>query len=243
MENQNIPSYSEDTKRNRQSKKPIGGLVLILVGVGLLAHKLGLGLPHWLISWPMILIVIGFFMGLRQSFHFGGWVVLIFLGLGFTIEKEFLDYDMRELFWPVAIILMGLFMLFRPGRKRFEKGFGAATADTSAGDFIDSSVVFGGIQKNIISKNFQGGRIENLFGGTDLNMSQADFTGTVVLDFNVAFGGVKLVVPPTWNVKNEVTVILGGIDDKRPIVPDTAQNKVLILRGTLMFGGIDLKSY
>ena len=95
----------------------------------------------------------------------------------------------------------------------------------------------------MISKNFKGGRIESMFGGTELNLMQADFTGTAVLDFNIAFGGVKLYVPPQWNVKSEVTAILGGVEDKRAITPQTDSTKVLLLRGSVMFGGLEIKSY
>ena len=73
---------------------------------------------------------------------------------------------------------------------------------------------------------------------------QADIKGTASIDITQAFGGMKLVVPPHWNIKSEVVCVFGGIDDKRPISNDTADsNKVLILRGTCIFGGIDIRSY
>ena len=167
-------------------------------------------------------------------------MIPIIIGTFFLIQREFLDIRMEHLFWPVFLITMGLYMIFRPKRK-WDRGM---TSDNSNNDFVDSSVAFGGIKKNIISKNFQGGRIENIFGGTDLNMMQADFKGVIVLEFNVAFGGIKLVVPPNWNIRNEITAIMGGIDDKRPQVQQTDDSgKVLVLKGSVMFGGVDIKSY
>lgn len=191
----------------------------------------------------MIPIAIGLFIGAKHNFRFGGWIIPIFVGLAFLMEDVFLGYDVRHYFWPTVIILIGLFMIIRPRRRKWDTDFVAGTNDTTAGDFIDSSIVFGGAKKTVITKNFQGGRIENIFGGTDLNMMQADFKGTVVMDFSVMFGGVKLLVPPQWIIKNEIAAILGGIDDKRPVVPDADPNKVLVLRGTVTFGGLDIKSY
>ena len=222
----------------------MGGLVLVAIGSLLLARQMGVHLPHWLFSWEMIPIGIGLFIGARQSFRLGGWLIPIFIGVAFLIQDEILDFDMRQYFWPIAIISIGLFMILRPRRGRWEKEIVAgAGTEKNGGDTLDSSIVFGGVKKNIISKNFQGGRIETLFGGTDLNLMQADFTGTIVINFNIAFGGSKLVVPPQWNVRNEITAILGGIEDKRSLVQDVDANKVLVLKGTVMFGGVEIKSH
>jgi len=223
-----------------KSNRPLGGMILIIIGSVLLARQLDVDLPRWLFSWEMILIGIGLFIGARRSFQPGGWIVPIIIGTVFLVQHEWIGWDYRHFFWPVIIIGIGLYMIFRPKHKEWERGF---TSESSSDDFINSSVVFGGVKKKMITKNFQGGSIDNIFGGTDLDLMQADFKGTIVMDFNVAFGGVKLVVPPHWNIKNEVTPILGGIDDKRPVVPVEDASKLLVLRGTIMFGGLDIKSY
>ena len=58
------------------------------------------------------------------------------------------------------------------------------------------------------------------------------------------FGGTKLVVPPTWDVQSEMVAIFGGVDDKRQIKGvHLDPNKVLILDGTCIFGGIEIRSY
>ena len=43
-----------------------------------------------------------------------------------------------------------------------------------------------------------------------------------------------------------MVAIFGGVEDKRPQLADTSTvnpNKVLVLKGTCIFGGIDIKSY
>ena len=81
-------------------------------------------------------------------------------------------------------------------------------------------------------------------GGTEVNLSQADIQGTITLDTTNIFGGTKLIVPASWEVKSEATAIFGGIEDKRDlhaIKPDPA--KVLIIDGTCIFGGIEIRNY
>ena len=111
-------------------------------------------------------------------------------------------------------------------------------------DFVDSTSFFGGAKKNIISKNFKGGDIVNVFGGTELDLSRADFNGTAIIDLTTIFGGTKLVVPSNWTVKSEAVTIFGGMEDKRNVqaLSDSAQ-KILILKGTIIFGGIEIKSF
>ena len=101
------------------------------------------------------------------------------------------------------------------------------------------------MKKNIISKNFRGGESVTVFGGTEINLTQADISGAVGLEITQIFGGTKLIVPANWTVQSkELVAILGGIDDKRPPVPNAgAPEKVLILKGTCLLGGIEIRSY
>ncbi|GEO04920.1 hypothetical protein AAE02nite_25840 [Adhaeribacter aerolatus] len=111
-------------------------------------------------------------------------------------------------------------------------------------DFLSSTSVFGGVKKNIISKNFQGGEIVTFLGGAEINLSQADIQGRVILDVTQVLGGTKIIVPPHWDVISEVAAIFGGVEDKRFLQSGTIDhNKVLIIRGTSLLGGIDIRSY
>lgn len=121
-------------------------------------------------------------------------------------------------------------------------------AGSSAGgpeDYLDTVSIFGGIKKNIVSKNFKGGDIVTIMGGAEINLTQADIHGTIVIDITQVFGGTKLILPPQWKVSSDLAALFGGIEDKRPIVQaiHLADDKVVILRGTSVFGGIDIRSY
>jgi predicted membrane protein len=113
-------------------------------------------------------------------------------------------------------------------------------------EYIDSVSFLGGTKKNIISKTFKGGDIVNVLGGSQLNLSRADIQGTVTLSVTQVFGGTKLIVPANWEIKlSETVTICGGIEDKRPLQTPASgdEQKVLILAGTTVFGGIEIKSF
>ncbi len=118
-------------------------------------------------------------------------------------------------------------------------------ATDSKEDYVNATSVFGGTKKNILSKNFKGGEIVNIFGGTELNLSQADINGEAVIEMTTIFGGTKLIIPSNWTVKSDAAIIFGGIEDKRPVSPidESTHRKILRLKGTVIFGGIDIKSY
>jgi predicted membrane protein len=81
-------------------------------------------------------------------------------------------------------------------------------------------------------------------GGSEIDLTQSDFNGKIVIDVTNIFGGTKMIVPPTWDVQNDITAIFGGVDDKRQINGVTLDpNKVLVLDGTCMFGGIEIRSF
>lgn len=231
------------------------GLALLVVGAALLLQKMGAGLPDWLFTWPMILIIAGVVTGLKHRFTNVSWLIMIAIGIFFLWDEMIIDLDMKRYFWPVIIIGIGLIFMFRPRKKWYHErerwnlpdenlNFGAGFSQQSAEDVINSTSIFGGVKKVITSKDFKGGEIVCFMGGAEYNLSQADITGPVSIEIIQVFGGTKLVVPPHWEIRSEAVAIFAGIEDKRPAQPGNFDpNKVLILKGTTIFGGIEIKSY
>jgi hypothetical protein len=122
-------------------------------------------------------------------------------------------------------------------------GAGIESKSFSSEDYISATTVLGGIHKNILSKNFKGGDITIFMGGAELNLSQADIQGTAALDITQIMGGTKIVVPPHWTIRSELTSIFGNIEDKRQNIGVPNPDKVLILDGTSVFGGIEIRNY
>ena len=272
----------------------MAGLILIMVGAVLLLHRLDFFFfPGWLFSWPMILILVGLFIGAKHQYRNPAWFILVSIGTIFLMERFYPMINFSRYIWPLLFILFGLYMIFGRNRHRRyhnwpgpdgtnpnagpagpngftgpaaapDAPFTGSNATTNypgssfnptgpagnfagsayASDFLSSTSVFGGVKKNIISKNFQGGEIVTFLGGAEINLSQADIQGRVILDVTQVLGGTKIIVPPHWDVISEVAAVFGGVEDKRFLQPGVIDhNKVLIIRGTSLLGGIDIRSY
>lgn len=258
-DNEEVHGY---IRRGAARDRAIAGLFLILAGSLLFAYKLGAPLPGWLFTFPSLLIAIGLIAGLKHRFRHPAWLIPFGIGIFLSIDHWIPGVNIREYTAPVVIIFIGLFFLLRPknpqrhnkfrefNRKRQEwkekmqEDYVKRYSEINPGDFIDSVCAFGSVKKKIVSKNFTGGDVTCIMGGAELDLSQADIQGRVVLDVTQLFGGTKLIIPPHWDLKTEMAAIFGGIEDKRPLQGTVADmNKVLVLRGTSIFGGIDIKSY
>lgn len=234
----------ETTDRNSErfssrSGKPFAGLILVVIGGLLLGRELGADIPSWIFSWEAFLIGLGVFFGARRNFRPGGWMVMILVGTAFLVDEYYGELGFHHLIWPMVIIFLGLWMILKPRKKREWHFDQSSTSDNT----IDINTVFGGTKKIIVSKDFKGGEINTVFGGNDIDFSQADFTGTAALEINVVFGGVKLIVPPHWKIQSDVSAAFGSVEDKRREASQVADNKTLILKGSVAFGSIEIKSF
>ncbi|MBW4888734.1 cell wall-active antibiotics response protein [Mucilaginibacter sp. HMF5004] len=110
-------------------------------------------------------------------------------------------------------------------------------------DYLDAISIFAGAKKRVLSKDFKGGEIVNIFGGADIDLTQADINGRVIIEVTQVFGGIKLIVPPHWHVTSDMVTLFAGFDDKRMMKSDYGSDKILVLKGTSIFAGVDIRSY
>ena len=255
-----IRRCEERTDRHSSGKGRIWtGVFILLIGVAAFIRVAMPDLPAALFSWKTFLIALGIFIGAKHGFRGGTWLILILIGTAFLLRDFYPDWEIRRYIWPSVIIVIGAFLIFRPRRggwskeiwdekKKAASAQGVTLLDEeetwSQDDYVDTTSIFGGAKKNILSKDFKGGDVVNIFGGTELNLAQADIKGTAILEITTVFGGTKLIVPSNWEVKSEAVTIFGGLEDKRnmqTIINNS--DKILVLKGTVLFGGIEIKSF
>jgi predicted membrane protein len=249
---------NNDFNQPRHDGRILAGLFLLLIGAVFLMKELSFPFfPHWLFSWPMILIAVGMYTGIRHQFHSIGWLIPILIGGIFLVDQVDLGYDIHRFIVPAIIISIGLVMILRPRRNRDRQrpgwtdwrrektvaGASGNAPDYSSEDFFDSTAIFGAVKKIVISKNFKGGDITCFMGGCEIDFRQADMTQPAVLDLSLVFGGGKIIVPSNWQVRNQITPVFGGIEDKRQAPISNNPDKILILKGTCFFGGLEIKSF
>ncbi|MES2628237.1 MAG: hypothetical protein V4616_04640 [Bacteroidota bacterium] len=246
----NMDELIQEHQQRNQRGKIAAGILLFGMGGLLLARQMGALIPSWVMSWQMLLIVIGLLIGARHGFRRGGWFVPILIGGVFLVADFVPSAPIKHYFWPVFFMLAGLFFIFKKQRKHDRKEhfrkkfFRGGYTPPSADEQLDIVSIFSGAKKNIITKDFRGGEVTCVFGGAEINMSQSDFTGVITLEGTAVFGGAKFLIPAHWSVQSEVTCIFGSVEDNRPmtnVMPDT--EKILVLKGTCLFGGIEISSY
>lgn len=267
MQDDNIQRRNRFLSNNRWT-----GLLFLLIGGVLLLRQTGFPLPNWLFTWEMILITVGLFIGVRHGFKDFSWLIMVLVGFVFLSDDIWPGIQLRQYAVPIIIIALGLLFILSPrrmcgGRGRFRRHyyqrmreeafndqlFGqppVEAAPTNVQDsgsvnetMIDVVSIFAGIKKRVLSKQFTGGDIVCVFGGAEVNLTNADFVSPVELDLTMVFGGTKLIVPANWEIRSEVAAIFGGVDDKRPQSASGVPEKTVVLKGTLMFGGVEINSF
>jgi predicted membrane protein len=227
----------------------LSGILVVIVGAVLLLKQFGFAFPEWLFTWEMLIIVIGLYIGIKHDFKHMGWLILVLIGCVLLIDDILPETHLENYIWPVVIIFIGIAMISTAGRRKErwrswrEHCKNNSNAENNE-NMLDAISIMGGVKKNIITKDFKGGEITCVLGGAEINLSQADFNGSVILEITQVFGGTLLIVPSNWEIQSENIAILGGIEDKRSMTEHTKpSSKILILKGVTIFGGIDIKNY
>ena len=234
--------------QNSNQNRTLGvGLLIITIGLGFLLRQMNILSPQTeniIISWQMLLIVIGLytlFFGENKTFGF----ILIIVGGFFLLPEVFhLSYDFKRTFWPILLILLGFFILSKSGVFGKKPAYPKTGTAEKELNYFEEVNIFNGSEKKIAGKNLKGGRITSIFGGTELDFTDAELSpGTNVIEVFTMFGGSSIIVPADWHVINNVTAILGGYSDKRSDTYTDPSNpeKTMVLRGLVMFGGGEIR--
>ena len=245
-------NYYKDESRPSQKEhhhlsnnRIIIGVVLVLAGLFLVIRNTGLFpdfMDHVIFSWQMLLIVIGLVMTLGATEKTAGIIVMAVGGF-FMIPLLFREtFHVYNMFWPAIFIIIGV--IFIASRR---KGWAGSTSKGMIGDdYIDYVNVFSGGERQIVSQNFRGGKISAVFGGIELDLTKAKLApGRNDIEIACVFGGATIIVPDAWYVTIEVTPVLGGFSDSRKLSPGRTIDPTsqLVIKGAVVFGGGEVKSY
>jgi len=216
----------------------IFGLAIIVVGVVLFLENMGvIGNVRIWVWWPLILIVLGItqLAQPRQNRQIcGGLLLLLIGGLFLGSNLGYFSFKFWDL-WPLILILIGFSILKQTVWGRKVTGQGP--------DFIHLSFVLGGGDHTFSSKKLNGGKISAVLGGGSIDLREADFEGDQI-EINVfAFwGGFDITVPKQWQVNVLATPLLGGIENKAHAEATTGAAKTLIITGSIIMGGVEIKN-
>ena len=236
------------------------GIILIVIGGIYLLKSFNLPIDIEIFSFPFILVVVGIIIILNSRNKIFGVVLFIAGLLFFFSDKIFIG--------PLLIILLGIYIIFRHRTRRSrvvenplpdsnpdEKKERGPDSDFEKKRFYDSSIkrdylddisVFGGGHKVIYSDSFKGGNITAIFGGSEIDLTQCKLApGENIIDVVIIFGGATIIVPNNWDVIMNVTPLFGGFSNKKSRYQSSgsAPFGTLVIKGVILFGGGEIKSY
>ncbi|HEX4542976.1 MAG TPA: DUF5668 domain-containing protein [Candidatus Acidoferrum sp.] len=253
----NIHERKRERIRQRLSEKLSGkrrsfshglfwGALLILLGVIFLLDNMGvISAAHIWRFWPVLLIVAGAFNVLDRDRRF--WGVILMVGGTFLLLNQLgLTHFSWAFFWPIILIAIGLMVLWNS----LTAPSSTAPSPSGGGDprlTVNGVAIFSGLERRMTSDDFQGGHVTAIFGGIELDLSEAKMQADeATLEVNAIFGGAEIRVPDSWQVSYRGGPIFGGVEDKTRIrrSEDIAGSKpkVLHITGVVAFGGLEIKN-
>lgn len=215
-------------KKNVESK--IWGVVIILVGI----IYLGNIFTWWDVKiffkgWWTLFIIIPSIIGLFKK----EWVSsLLGLSIGALLlfaSNSLIEWNLvGKLFISIVLIVVGISILFKPKFKNVNKN------DKGLPEFIG---LFSGNEPKITDE-FKGASIKSIFGGVDLDLSNAIIKEDIQIDCISIFGGTDIRLPKNVNAKYSGVPVFGGIEDKSE---HSKKGPIVLINYVCVFGGIDLK--
>ena len=248
-------------RRNRiKVSSIICGLLFLAAGALLFGFNSGLLLPEYksvVFSWPMLLAAIGFaFLFSRDKWLAG--VFLLLIGGFFILPKlqiERLDFIAQN-GWAIGLIVIGIIVIYKTisGKHLFYRTeWHCSNKDWQPNDWkqyeggsenFEYNCVFTGGKKKLDTQNFRGGEVNSVFGGMELDLTDAQMAeGVHFLEINSVFGGVIIYLPADWNIEiRQSTQVFGAFVDNRPKPSfEVDEKRKLIIEANAVFGGGEIK--
>lgn len=213
------------------------GLLVLALGVGFLLDALNLidfgsAVATW---WPLGVVAIGVASFISNPRTYVWPLIIVIVGVLLQIRQlGWLDFSVWSLIWPSVVILFGLSLIFNLGHRD--------KARSIKEDDVDLFVAFSGTQARSVSDQFGGGKATAVFGGIELDLTDAKLKGTANIDVFTAFGGIDIRVPDGWTVVVKGLPIFGGWEDKTRKPRDAKNAPALVINGTCLFGGVTVKN-
>ena len=222
------------------------GVVIALIGLVILLDNLNIVAASRIYRfWPLILVAFGAMYFFSRGSRIWGAILMIF-GALLQLDRLAIIHLTWGMIWGLGWIAVGVAVMWGSlVARRFRLPKQDPNVDPST--TLSDNVVFGGIERRITTKDFRGGVTTAIFGGIELDLTEAEMQGPEArLEVNAIFGGIELRVPYNWQVVSRGTPVFGGFVDKTRLrnAGDSGDpnQKILILTGSAVFGGVDVKN-
>lgn len=244
------------------------GSVFLGLRTGLIPEKL----ESVIISWPMLLVFIGIVNFFKRHWISGIILIVVgkFFLIPKIIEVypgffPGLNANFVHIYWPLLFIFAGILIILQ----RFifpQWGFGALDSKWQQKQYrhaqrhyrhnshnysnwsanpegFSKNSVFGSGDHIVLDPEFKGGDMNAVFGGITLDLRRTSLPeGDTCLEINAVFGGITIYVPTDWYVETHLDAVFGGFQDNRMPVEPKDKTRKLIITGSCVFGGGELRN-
>ena len=215
--------------------RTIIGLLIVAVGASFLLTNLNIlpfdvGIAQW---WPLFIVAGGVVMLLSDVRNYL-WALLV-IGLGVLFQlKQFgiVDVNPWQLFWPAIIIVLGVSVMTSRGSSR---------GKIAASDREDVMAILSGSEVRVESKDFKGSRVTSICGGAMIDLRKAVIKKEATIDVFAFWGGIEIIVPEHVMVKNNTSVIMGGVEQQAGGDAVKEGSPILYVTGDVVMSGVEIK--
>ena len=239
-----------EKKQNFPSHAGLSGKVLvaslfIISGILLFARNVG-----WMsyeifdivVSWHTLLIILGIYTMTHR--HYISGLILTLVGAYFLIGGlSWLPENSQAFVWPVALIVAGILFFVKARHRERWMGMNNQEQQCESDDgYLRSDNSFGGVRHVVLDELFKGASIRTSCGGTTIDLRHTHIApGETYIDIECNLGGIELYIPSDWKVITKCNAFFGGCEDKRWQSANINQECILVIRGKISFGGLEIK--
>lgn len=231
-------------------------MICIVIGILFLGRNIGFissDVFHFIVSWPMVVVVWGIYTLFHR--HFTTGTILILIGLYFLFPAlEWISNDWLRTYWPLGLVALGLLLIVKTRKTSFLKSRHrrghfdsqrnrAFIVGENEEGYVNSDISFSSVKHIVLDPVFKGANLDVSFGGINLDLRRTTLAKPETwITVNSSFGGIELYIPDTWTVRIDIDSFLGGCTDHRYPSNQPDPEHILVIRGDLTFSGLEIKS-
>lgn len=213
------------------------GLAFVAIGVIALCSSLGLiNISTFFRGWWTLFIIIPAISGLFSKNSWAFSTVALVFGVTMLLEKQELIKDglVFGITAATAVIVIGINMIVSSFKKTKWK-----LPEYNEAGIENYNAIFSGQERKYFKEPFLGADILALFGGVQLDLTNAIINNDVRINVKSIFGGCELKVPSGVTIKTTETNIFGGV--KNNCKNQLNNNITIYIESVSIFGGLTIK--
>lgn len=218
------------------------GIVFIVVGLIIGCNAMGItNINIFFEGWWTLFIIVPSFIGIFKEENKMWNIIWLVVGIVLLLcSRDILSFAIiGKLIFPFILVMIGVSFIFRDTfRTKVNEKIKKLNSERVDGE--DFCATFGGIKTNFKEQEFKGANIDAIFGGVEIDLSDAIINHDQVINANAIFGGVDIKAPKSVNIKVKSTPIFGGVSNK---LKDDFNESVptIYINAFCLFGGVDIK--